>query len=134
MDSSEKGFEIDGDAQRLKSLRSEAGLQGTVKVMLGSDKSAEIVNDRVVTGGISRPMATDGKGEEDSPSERRNENSRRRTSEIVPAGANDGYSRRRTKDFVPAGADENSRRRSTEFEPAGANENSRRRSTGFVPE
>ena len=72
MDSSEKGFKIDGDAQRSKSLRSEAGLQGTVKVTLGSDKSAEIVNDRVVTGGISRPMATDGKGEEDSPSERRN--------------------------------------------------------------
>ena len=37
MDSSEKGFKIDGDAQRSKSLRSEAGLQGTVKVTLGSD-------------------------------------------------------------------------------------------------
>ena len=49
------------------SLRSETGLQGTENVTLGCDKSAEIVNDRVVTGGISRPMATDGKGEEDSP-------------------------------------------------------------------
>ena len=42
-------------------MRSEGGLQGTRNVTLGPDKSAEIVNDQVVTGDISRPMATDGK-------------------------------------------------------------------------
>ena len=48
-------------------LRSEAGLQGAKTVTLGSDESAEIWGDRVVTDGISRPMATGCKGEEDSP-------------------------------------------------------------------
>ena len=67
MDSSEKGSKITGDAQRSKGSRLEAELQGARRATLGSDKSAEIVCDRVVYGDISRPMATDGKAEEDSP-------------------------------------------------------------------
>ena len=67
IDSSEKGSKIDGGAQRLMRLRSEAGLQGAKTATLGSDESAEIWGDRVVTDGISRPMATDGEGEEHSP-------------------------------------------------------------------
>ena len=67
MDSSEKGSAITGDAHRSTGSRLETGLQGANKVTLGSDKSAEIVCDRVVYGDMSRPMATGGKGEEDSP-------------------------------------------------------------------
>ena len=52
MDSSEKGSKIDGNAQRSMRLRSEAGLQGARTATLGSDESAEIWGDRVVTGGI----------------------------------------------------------------------------------
>ena len=52
IDSSEKGSKIDGDAQRLMRLRSEAELQRAKTATLGSDKSAEIWGDRVVTGGI----------------------------------------------------------------------------------
>ena len=67
IDSSEKGSKIDGGAQRLMGLRSEAELQGAKTATLGSDKSAEIWGDRVVTDGISRPMVTDGKGRSTRP-------------------------------------------------------------------
>ena len=77
MDSSEKGSKIDVGAQRTMRLRSEAGLQGARTATLGSDESAEIWGDRVVTDGISRPMATDGKGEEHSPTNCREKNQNR---------------------------------------------------------
>ena len=92
IDSSEKGSKIDGDAQRLMGLRSEAGLQGAKTATLGSDESAEIWGDRVVTDGISRPMATDGKGEEHSPTNDREKNeqepvvARRRKVSVGEAG------------------------------------------------
>ena len=66
-DSPEKGKWTIGDAQKSASLRSGAELQGAQTATLDSDKSARKVDDRVVTGGFLRPMATDGKGEEDSP-------------------------------------------------------------------
>ena len=77
IDSSEKGSKIDGDAQRSMGLRSEAGLQGAKTATLGSDESAGIWGDRVVTNGISQLMDTDGKGEEHSPTNYREKNQNR---------------------------------------------------------
>ena len=73
IDNSKKCLKIDGDAQRLMRLRSEAELQGARTTTLGSDKSAEKWGDRVVTDSISRSMATDGKGEQHSPTNDREE-------------------------------------------------------------
>ena len=68
-------------------LRLEAGLQGAKKATLGSDESAEIWGDRVVTDGISRPMATDGKGEEHSPMNLLSHERRKSTKYFVASGA-----------------------------------------------
>ena len=86
-DSSERGSKINWAAQRSMRLRSEAELQGVQTATIGSDESAEVMYDRVVNGGTSRPMTTDGKGEEHSPTKLRDQNSRRSMNEFVAAGA-----------------------------------------------
>ena len=78
-DSPEKGKWTIGNAQKSTSLRSGAELQGAQTATLDSDKSARKVDDRVVTGGFLRPMATDGKGEEDSPRTKTHNTSRTKT-------------------------------------------------------